>query len=199
MKKKAVFALLAALCLSDCGTKEEAKPAGETEVQASVTEEKKDQRSEKEEIPEEQEEADPTADDAAESDDPEEDADDGDAAAEIVQIGSAVQNEYFSAALKSYEEDTENDMLTVVFEFTNITGEMYYKSDEEIPAGGSWERSIMYTTAQWQKFAGKDNWIHYDLYDKEQNPLFSGGLRFVMDDELNVTEMEVFEEQPLEP
>ena len=197
MKKKAVFALLAALCLSACGTKEEAKPAGETEVQASVTEEKKDQRSEKEEVPEEQEEADPTADDAAESDDPEEE--DEDAAAEIAQIGSAVQNEYFSAALKSYEEDTENDMLTVVFEFTNITGEMYYKSDEEIPAGGSWERSIMYTTAQWQKFAGKDNWIHYDLYDKEQNPLFSGGLRFVMDDELNVTEMEVFEEQPLEP
>ena len=198
MKKKAVFVLLAALCLAACGTREESKPAGQEEEQPVVTEEKKDQWSEKEEIPEEQEEADPAADDAAEDDAPEEDTEDGDAA-EIIQIGTSVQNEYFSAALKSYEEDTENDTLTIVFEFTNITGEMFYKSDEEIPAGGSWEKTIMYTTAQWQKFAGKDNWIHYDLYDEEQNPLFSGGLRFVTDDELNVTEMEVFEEQPLEP
>ncbi|MCR4641809.1 MAG: hypothetical protein K5697_07255 [Lachnospiraceae bacterium] len=115
-------------------------------------------------------------------------------------MGQVLENDYFSAELTEFDlPEGEDEMVTVVFEFTNITDKSYYKNDEEIPAGGSWEKRITYPLSKWEKDAAKelDSWIHYDLYedDKMQEQIFKGGLKFSVAQDLSLGGMELFEEE----
>lgn len=108
-----------------------------------------------------------------------------------------VHNDFFSAQLVEYNiPEDENEMVTIVFEFTNITDETYYKNDVEIVAGGSWEKSIFYPKDKWADKAGTESWIHYDLYKDAdmQQQIYKGGLHFNFDDDLNVIDMYTFED-----
>ncbi len=115
-------------------------------------------------------------------------------------IGDTLENDLFRATLTEFDlPEGEDEMVTVVFEFTNTTVRSYYKNDEEIPAGGSWEKRITYPRSKWEKDAAKelDSWIHYDLYedDKMQEQIFKGGLKFSVAQDLSLGGMELFEEE----
>ncbi|MCR5250982.1 MAG: DUF5067 domain-containing protein [Lachnospiraceae bacterium] len=110
-----------------------------------------------------------------------------------------ITGEYFSARIKEFElPDNDDEMMRVVFEFTNITDKTYYKNDEEIAAGASWEKVVSYPLKSWKQDAdkGRESWIHYDLYEdpgmKEQ--IFKGGLSFSVAEDLSVSNMYVFSE-----
>lgn len=110
-----------------------------------------------------------------------------------------LKNEFFGARLKSYEEtpnlyDETQIEATLTFEFINITGETFFKMDEEIQPGGTWEKVCMYPKTKWQDMAGVNHWIHYKLYDPDGNEIFAGGLVFKVDADIQVSEMNLFEE-----
>ncbi|MGN0402405.1 MAG: hypothetical protein ACI4HQ_09130 [Acetatifactor sp.] len=112
-----------------------------------------------------------------------------------------LENEFFRVTLKTWEQKEVDDgygnvkdTLTIVFEFENITNQTYYKQDEEILPGACWEKKIVDSVERWKEYAGGRNWIHYRLFDTEQNEIFAGGLCFEMDEELNVINMEIFAE-----
>ncbi len=116
---------------------------------------------------------------------------------EEVEEPCSLFNDFFAASLKEYDlPEGEDEMVTVVFRFVNITDKTYYKNDEEIPAGETWEKIISYPKKKWEDMAGDDCWIHYDLYedDKMQTRIFKGGLKFTIDEELKVTGMCMFED-----
>ncbi len=112
---------------------------------------------------------------------------------------SQLENEFFRVKLKTHEEKSEDDgygnvrdTLTVIFEFQNITDQTFYKNDEEILSGAVWEKTIYYPIEKWREYAENPFWIHYRLYDTNQNEIFSGGLYFEMDEDLNVIHTEIF-------
>lgn len=108
-----------------------------------------------------------------------------------------VHNGFFSACLVKYDlSENDEDMTTVVFEFTNITDKTYYKNDEEIVPGGTWEKTISYPGDKWNNMAGDSCWIHYDLYEDAENTkqIFKGGLKFQITDDLMITDIDFFEE-----
>ena len=105
-----------------------------------------------------------------------------------------VQNEYFGASFKSVEES--DGSATMTFEFVNISGEVFYKNDEEIKPGESWEKIITQPKSKWISSAenGTGYWIHYNFFDKNSNSLFDGGIQFKTDKDLKITEMNIFTE-----
>lgn len=113
-----------------------------------------------------------------------------------------LENEFFQARLKLLEENTTDDgygnvqhSLTVIFAFKNKTDQTFYKNDEEILPGAVWEKKITYPVKMWEDEIGQRYWIHYQLSDADGNVLFTGGLCFEMDQELNVVNMELFSDQ----
>lgn len=104
-----------------------------------------------------------------------------------------LKNEYFGARLKSREE-TEED-ITIIFEFINITDETFFKMDEEIKPGATWEKVVMYPKTRWEDMVDTDSWIHYELFDPDGNQFFAGGLVFKIDADIQVSEMDLFDEQ----
>ena len=191
--KKLLVLMLLGLMATGCG-KEEAASGGDKPIEATVQEAlptvtKTPDESMPTPMEEETEDADTEEDDVEA---------DGDGNTEDGEEEEAVlENEYFRASLKSFEIDKETDMVSVVFEFENITDQTYYKNDEEIRPGAGWEKVVTYSTEQWQKGVGTKSWIHYDLYeiyDKDQEPFFSGGLCFSVAEDLTVTDMELFTE-----
>ncbi len=108
-----------------------------------------------------------------------------------------VHNEFFSASLTEYDPAAnDEDMTTLVFEFTNITDKTYYKNDEEIVSGGTWEKTITYHGDKWAGMAGQDCWIHYDLYEdyENQKQIYKGGLRFTINENLEIVDIDTFED-----
>lgn len=106
-------------------------------------------------------------------------------------------NDFFAPSLKEFDlPEGEDEMVTVVFQFVNITDKTYYKNDEEIPAGGSWEKTITYPRKKWEGMAGEDCWLHYDLYEDSQmqTQIYKGGLKFTVSEDLQVTDMSLFED-----
>ena len=191
--KKLLVCMLLSLMAAGCG-KEEAASGGEMKPTETAVQEEAAGVTEapEEDMPVPMEE-DPVTEDA---DITQEDAADEDATAGDKEE-AVLENDYFRASLKSFETDSETDSVTVVFEFENITDKTYYKNDEEILPGASWEKTIMYPTEKWEKEVGKKSWIHYDLYEfyvGEQEPFFSGGLCFSVAEDLSVTDMELFTE-----
>ena len=121
-----------------------------------------------------------------------------DAAAAAAAAG-VVQNDFFSAHIKEFEIPAEEDgTVRVVFEFTNITDKTFYKNDEEIIAGGTWEKIITYPLGRWKSNAekGTESWIHYDLYEDEDNQeqIYKGGLKFCVAKDLSITGIGIFED-----
>ncbi len=106
-------------------------------------------------------------------------------------------NDFFAPSLKEFDlPEGEDEMVTVVFQFVNITDKTYYKNDEEIPAGGSWEKTISYPRTKWESMAGEDCWLHYDLYEdgQMQTQIYKGGLKFTVSEDLQVTDISLFED-----
>lgn len=105
-----------------------------------------------------------------------------------------VQNEYFGAYVKSLEEADGGATLTI--EFVNVSDQVYYKSDEEMKPGATWEKSITQPKEKWLAAAekGTENWIHYEFYDKESKCIFKGGVVFKTNKNIEATDMRVFTE-----
>lgn len=123
----------------------------------------------------------------------------GDDAAAAAAAAGVISNDFFSAHLKEFEiPEDEGDQVRVVFEFTNITDKTFYKNDDEIVAGGTWEKIITYPLDRWKGNAekGTESWIHYDLYedDKMQEQIYKGGLKFNVAEDLSVAGIELFED-----
>lgn len=132
-----------------------------------------------------------------EAEEPEETGAD-DAAAAAIAAG-VVSNDFFSAHIKEFEiPEDEDASVRLVFEFTNTTDKTYYKNDDEIIAGGTWEKIIIYPLKTWKSNAekGTESWIHYDLYEDEKNQeqIYKGGLKFNVAEDLSVAGMEMFED-----
>ena len=218
MKKQLVITLITAFVLTGCGGKETEKT--NTETTPTVTEAASGAgidaaedaaglpgASNTEEAGNAKEETDDgnsaslTEEEPADEEAPgeaQEEPEDRDTQSDI--MGQVLENDFFSAELTEFDlPEGEDEMVTVVFEFTNITDKSYYKNDEEIPAGGSWEKRITYPRSKWEKDAAKelDSWIHYDLYedDKMQEQIFKGGLKFSVAQDLSLGGMELFEEE----
>ena len=192
MKKQIILLMIAGALLTACG-KEEPAAEAEKNVTAEIPEDTaveqeednentiEEDTKEKEEISETSKAAEETPDAGMEKPDPQE----------------AVKNEFFSACLKEFAvPEDEEEMVTVIFEFTNITDKTYYKNDEEIAAGRSWEKNIFYTKKKWADLAGTECWIHYDLYEDadDQQQIYKGGLKFTVADDLTVADIETFED-----
>ncbi len=110
-----------------------------------------------------------------------------------------IKNDFFSVSLDSITEEDENVVMTFVF--TNVSDISYYKGDEEFHPGDSWEKIIRFTRDKWENY---DNvYIHYKLcdasiYDPNAQVLFAGGARYEMDEELNVFNLEIFVDVPIQ-
>ena len=123
----------------------------------------------------------------------------GDDAATAAAAAGVVSNDFFSAHLKEFViPEDEGAQVRVVFEFTNITDKTFYKNDDEIVAGGTWEKIITYPLDRWKGNAekGTESWIHYDLYEDEkmQEQIYKGGLKFNVAEDLSVAGIELFED-----
>lgn len=115
------------------------------------------------------------------------------------ELKDIVKNDFFSVSLDSMTEEDENVVMTFVF--TNVSDISYYKGDEEFHPGDSWEKIIRFTRDKWENY---DNvYIHYKLcdssiYDPNAQVLFAGGAHFEMDEELNVFNLEIFVDVPIQ-
>ncbi len=124
-------------------------------------------------------------------------SDSEEARAEEKESGAIAENMIFRARLKEFSlPEGDEGMVVVVFEFTNVTDETYYKNGEEIVSGGTWDKTISYTKEKWKKMSGIENWIHYVFSEdsKGEKPIFKGGLSFLVAEDLSVTGLYVFEE-----
>ena len=127
----------------------------------------------------------------------EKESDSEEARAEEKESGAIAENMIFRARLKEFSlPEGDEGMVVVVFEFTNVTDETYYKNGEEIVSGGTWDKTISYTKEKWKKMSGIENWIHYVFSEdsKGEKPIFKGGLSFLVAEDLSVTGLYVFEE-----
>lgn len=110
-----------------------------------------------------------------------------------------VQNDFLSVTLDSMTEEDGNVVITLLF--TNVSDISYYKGDEEFHPGNSWKKVIRFTRDKWENY---DNvYIHYKLcdasiYNPEAQELFSGGAHFEMDEELNIFNLEIFVDEPVQ-
>ena len=199
MKKKFLIILTAMMfLLGGCGKSDEenADSAAETDVSGNVIE------------PETDEEDDKDSKDDKKTKDNKDSKDENDSVAEEDDESSAeevteepapeysfdVQNEYLGAYVKSLEEADGGATLTI--EFVNVSDQVYYKSDEEMKPGATWEKSITQPKEKWLAAAekGTENWIHYEFYDKESKCIFKGGVVFKTDKNIEVKDMRVFTE-----
>lgn len=110
-----------------------------------------------------------------------------------------IKNDFFSVRLDSMTEEEDN--VTITFIFTNVSDISYYKGDEEFYPGDSWEKVIRFTRDKWESY--DDVYIHYKLcdasiYDPEAKVLFAGGAKYEMDEELNISNLEIFEDVPVQ-
>lgn len=119
-------------------------------------------------------------------------------------IMNVVQNEYFSVKLISneemeeqYEEFKDDPNIRIVFEITNLTEHTICKNvgEETYEPGSSWERSLYDRQSRWEKGALKDNWVHFNLFDENGEKFFGGGFRFVLDEDLQIRELEIFDDK----
>ncbi len=115
------------------------------------------------------------------------------------ELEDIVKNDFFSVTLESMTEEDGNVTLTLVF--TNVSDISYYKGDEVFQPGESWEKVIRFTRDKWENY---DNvYIHYKLcdasiYDPDAKELFSGGAHFEMDEELNISNLDIFVNEPIQ-
>ena len=185
MKKYIAAVVLAAAFLSGCNKEETAAPA---DTDAEVT------QVSDETIQEPDTDATPAPDIIPEEPWPDEDPD----AAEITEFkDELVHNDLFGAHLVEFDlPEGGEEMVTLIFEFENITDKTFFKNDEEIPAGGSWEKTITYPREKWADMAGEACWIHYDLYEdgQMQTQIYKGGLKFTVSDDLQVSDISLFED-----
>lgn len=110
-----------------------------------------------------------------------------------------IKNDFFSVRLDSMTEEEDN--VTITFIFTNVSDISYYKGDEEFHPGDSWEKVIRFTRDKWESY--DDVYIHYKLcdasiYDPEAKVLFAGGAKYEMDEELNISNLEIFVDVPVQ-
>lgn len=189
MKKKILAALLISCSLlTACGGKE--KTANESTVAAESQADKETLANEGADTEEKTQSVD--SEQAIEESVDEQDMEGSEDSQGVDLEAFELKNDYFGARFKEYQETDEE--LTIIFEFVNITDETYWKGDEEIPSHGTWEKVILYPKTKWESLVGVNSWIHYDFNDAEQNTFFKGGLKFSVDENLQVSSMELFEE-----
>ena len=124
---------------------------------------------------------------------------------EITQIKEdiidVIQNEYFSVVFDSV---TENENFYIInFVFTNVSDISYYKGDEQYHPGESWEKNCKIVKDKLQDYCKNSNYIHYKLYDlsvydSNAKELFAGGVKFDLNEELEVFNLETFVDVPIE-
>ena len=192
MKKYVVAILMAGIALTACGKDGTVPSVGGNDGEGAVLSEVvSDMPSAAAEAVAEERAAESATDPEEKKPDSEE------ARAEEKESGAIAENMIFRARLKEFllPEDDEG-MVVVVFEFTNVTDETYYKNGEEIVSGGTWDKTISYTKEKWKKMSGIENWIHYVFSEdsKGEKPIFKGGLSFLVAEDLSVTGLYVFEE-----
>ena len=214
VKKKFLIILTAMMfLLGGCGKSDEenADSAAETDVSGNVIEpetDEEDDKDSKDDKKDKKSKDDKDSKDDKKSKDNKDSKDENDSVAEEDDESSAeevteepapeysfdVQNEYFGAAVKSVEEADGGATLTI--EFVNVSDQVYYKSDEEMKPGATWEKSITQPKEKWLAAAekGTENWIHYEFYDKESKCIFKGGVVFKTDKNIEVKDMRVFTE-----
>ena len=213
MKKKFLIVLTAAvLLLAGCGKSDEenADSPAETDVSGNVidseTDDEKDDKDSgddkksKDDKNDSKSKDDKDSKDAKDKSDKDSGAEEDESSVEEVTEEPApeysfdVQNEYLGAYVKSLEEADGGATLTI--EFVNVSDQVYYKSDEEMKPGATWEKSITQPKEKWLAAAekGTENWIHYEFYDKESKCIFKGGVVFKTDKNIEATDMRVFTE-----
>ena len=112
----------------------------------------------------------------------------------VEDLSDPLSNDYFEMVAIT-ADNRSDDTFEVTFTFRNVSEKAYFINGEKITPYGIWKETISYAKTKWREMSGKKNWIHYKLYDEKGNLIFSGGFCFVVDEEFNVTDMEVFEEQ----
>ena len=214
VKKKFLIILTAMMfLLGGCGKSDEenADSAAETDVSGNVIEpetDEEDDKDSKDDKKDKKSKDDKDSKDDKKSKDNKDSKDENDSGAEENDESSAeevteepapeysfdVQNEYLGAYVKSLEEADGGATLTI--EFVNVSDQVYYKSDEEMEPGATWEKSITQPKEKWLAAAekGTENWIHYEFYDKESKCIFKGGVVFKTDKNIEVKDMRVFTE-----
>jgi len=214
VKKKFLIILTAMMfLLGGCGKSDEenADSAAETDVSGNVIEpetDEEDDKDSKDDKKDKKSKDDKDSKDDKKSKDNKDSKDENDSVAEEDDESSAeevteepapeysfdVQNEYLGAYVKSLEEADGGATLTI--EFVNVSDQVYYKSDEEMKPGATWEKSITQPKEKWLAAAekGTENWIHYEFYDKENKCIFKGGVVFKTDKNIEVKDMRVFTE-----
>lgn len=172
-------------CITGCQSEKQDSPVVESVPQKEET------------IEVESEEAEPVETESMEAEPEEAKPVENDADADIQE--DIIKNEFFSVSLDSMTEEDGNVVITFVF--TNVSDISYYKGDEEYQPGDSWEKIIRFTRDKWENY---DNvYIHYKLcdssiYDPNAQELFAGGARYEMDEELNVFNLEIFVDVPIQ-
>ena len=212
MKKKFLIILTAMmLLLAGCGKSddENADSAAETGVSGEESDsdagDEKDDKDSKEDKKskddKDSKDDKKSKDDKSSKDDKDSDAEDDDESSveEVTEEPAPeysfdAENEFFGAYVKSLEEADGGATLTI--EFVNTSGQVFYKSDEEMKPGATWDKSITQPKEKWLAAAekGTDNWIHYEFYDKDSKCIFKGGVVFKTDKNIEVTDMRVFTE-----
>lgn len=173
------------LCFTGCQSEKQDSPVVESVPQKE------------ESIEVESEEAEPVETESMEAEPEEAKPVENDAEADAPE--DIVKNEFLSVSLDSMTEEEGNVVITFVF--TNVSDISYYKGDEEYQPGDSWEKIIRFTRDKWENY---DNvYIHYKLcdssiYDPDAQVLFAGGAHYEMDENLNISNLEIFEDLPIQ-
>lgn len=128
-------------------------------------------------------------------------------AEEIVTTeGYFVSNDFFSVSFigmetleAQYETEKEDPNIKMIFKITNRTEHTICKNvgEETYAPGEFWERTMIDRKSRWEKGSGKNNWVHFNLYDESEEQIFAGGFRFVYDEDLHITELEPFDDEEL--
>lgn len=86
-----------------------------------------------------------------------------------------------------------------MFEITNLSDYTVckYVGEETYAPGESWERKILDRKSRWEKLILKDNWVHFNLFNENEEKIFSGGFKFVLDEDLQVRDLEIFDDVKL--
>lgn len=112
-----------------------------------------------------------------------------------------VKNEFFSVVYDSFSEN--EDFYVFTFIFTNISDMAYYKGDELYQPGEFWERKIRIPKDKIEDHCKHTQYVHYKLYDlsvydENAQELFAGGVSFKLNEDLEVHNLEVFVDIPIE-
>ena len=104
-------------------------------------------------------------------------------------------DDYFKAEIKTHEisKDTYgNENLTIVFEFTNVFHDVMAVNGKPYNPNETWEKKITYDTDKCEDIIKNGGCINYAFSDSEMNKMFSGGLFFKLDENLDVVEYRGF-------